>query len=138
MANKRILPYRESVRLKERDYSKGIYAVTICTRDRECFFGDIINRKMELNDMGKKAEDLWTEIPNKFEDIKLDAFVVMPNHVHGIIIIGNYWEYERRGVRDADAMNRRFVSLQGKWNRKRAGELPGKIIPCYRKIHCRK
>ena len=68
---------------------------------------------MELNDMGKGAEELWAEIPNKFEDIKLDAFVVMPNHVHGIII-GNYWEYVRRVVRDADAMNRRFVSLQGK------------------------
>ncbi len=106
MANKRILPYRESVRLQDRDYSKGIYVVTICTKNRECFFGDIINKKMELNDIGKKAEELWTEIPNKFEDIKLDAFVVMPNHVHGIIIIGNYWEYVRRVVRDADAMNR--------------------------------
>jgi REP element-mobilizing transposase RayT len=101
MANKRISPYRESVRLQDCDYSKGIYVVTICTKDRECFFCDIINRKMELNDMGKKAEELWTEIPNKFEDIKLDAFVVMPNHVHGIIIIGNYWEYVRRVVRDA-------------------------------------
>jgi len=59
-----------------------------------------------LNDIGKKAKELWTEIPNKFENIKLDAFVVMPNHLHGIVIIGNYWEYIRRVVRDADAMNR--------------------------------
>ena len=56
--------------------------------------------------MGKKAKELWIEIPNKFENVKLDAFVVMPNHIHGIVIIGKYWEYARRIVRDSDAINR--------------------------------
>ena len=88
-----------------------------------------------MNDIGKKAKELWTEIPDKFEDIKLDAFVVMPNHVHGIIIIGNYWEYVRRVVIDADAMNR--VPTM-KMESEKGGELPVKIIPCYQKIHCRK
>ena len=59
MTSKRILPYRESVRLQDRDYSKGAYVVTICTRDRECFFGDVINMKMELNGVGEKASELW-------------------------------------------------------------------------------
>lgn len=70
------------------DYSSnGNYFITICTKDREHFFGEIINRKMNLSDIGRFAQKCWYEIPQHFPFVKLDAFVVMPNHIHGIIII---------------------------------------------------
>ena len=77
-----------SSRLQNWDYSwNAPYFVTICTAKRECYFGDIVNREMHLSDIGKIAQKFWLEIPNHFPFVILDAFVVMPNHVHGIIII---------------------------------------------------
>ena len=81
--------HRRSIRLKGYDYSQaGIYYVTICTKDRECLFGNIINFNMELSTLGKIVEQEWHEILKRFPDVELDAFVVMPNHIHGIIIVG--------------------------------------------------
>ena len=86
-----------STRLKNWDYgSNGAYFITICTKKRECYFGEIINnvpepstneRTMQLSEIGKLAEQFWLEIPNHFSFIELGNFVVMPNHVHGILII---------------------------------------------------
>jgi len=77
-----------SIRLQKWDYGwNGSYFITICTRGRQCFFGKIINRSMLLSAIGEIAEKFWFTIPDHFPFIKLDAFVVMPNHVHGIIII---------------------------------------------------
>ena len=82
---------RKRNRLKGYDYSNdGFYSVTICTRDREHLFGKICNDKMVLNKLGKIAEKCWREIPDHFTDVKLDEFVVMPNHIHGIVWI-DYW-----------------------------------------------
>jgi hypothetical protein len=107
MVYKRFLPKRRTFRKEGYNYSGGgTYSITICTKNRECFFGNVIDGKMELNDVGKKIQELWMEIPNKFKDTKLDAFLVMPNHIHGIIIIGNYWGYARSTVRVSDAINR--------------------------------
>ena len=79
---------RKLNRLKGYDYSQdGFYFVTICVQDRKCFFGDVKNGQMELSIVGKEAEKCWLEIPNHFPDAKLDEFVVMPNHIHGIIAI---------------------------------------------------
>lgn len=70
------------------DYgANGRYFVTICTQNRECFFGMVVDGKMKLSDIGKIAYTCWSEIPHHFPFVQLDAFVVMPNHVHGIIII---------------------------------------------------
>lgn len=78
----------ESARMPGWDYSKGgKYYITICTRNRICCFGDVINKKMELNDMGKIANDFWLEIPKHFHNTWLDEFVVMPNHIHGIVVM---------------------------------------------------
>ncbi len=78
----------ESTRLPEWDYgSNAAYFVTICTNNRIHYFGEIIDHKMKLTDIGKMAEKYWHEIPQHFPFVKLGAFVVMPNHVHGIIII---------------------------------------------------
>ena len=61
--------------------------MTICTRDRECLFGDIVADKMRLNDAGRVVQECWGSIPSHFPHVELDEFVVMPNHVHGILVI---------------------------------------------------
>jgi len=77
-----------SNRLKNWDYgSNSAYFITICTKNREHFFGEIQNGKMQLNELGKNAFQFWMEIPNHFPFIELGNFVVMPNHTHGILII---------------------------------------------------
>lgn len=80
----------ESIRLKNWDYaSNGYYFVTICTKNRVNFFGEIINDEMILSDIGKIAYQYWSEIPNHFPNVVIDEFIIMPNHVHGIIVINN-------------------------------------------------
>ncbi len=80
--------HRRSIRLKGYDYSQpGAYFITICTKNRKCLFGNIINGKMILNDAGHIAQNCWLEIPNHYSNVILDEFVIMPNHIHGIIII---------------------------------------------------
>ena len=77
-----------STRLQNWDYGwNGAYFITICTHNREHYFGEIVNKKMELSEIGIAAEKYWYEIPQHFPFVKLGAFVVMPNHIHGIIII---------------------------------------------------
>ena len=78
----------KSTRLQNWDYgSNAAYFVTICTQNREHYFGEIINGSMYLSEIGHLANKYWLEIPEHFPFVELDAFVVMPNHVHGIIII---------------------------------------------------
>jgi len=70
------------------DYGNaGAYFITICTRNREHFFGEINDGKMILSSIGVIADLLWHEIPNHANNVELDAFVVMPNHIHGILIL---------------------------------------------------
>jgi REP element-mobilizing transposase RayT len=79
---------RKSVRGKKYDCSRpGKYFITICTHNYECILGEILNEEMRLNDAGNIAEKCWKEIPNHFQNVKLDEFVVMPNHVHGIAVL---------------------------------------------------
>jgi putative transposase len=80
----------ESARLKNWDYSSnGCYYVTICTHDRIHYFGTIQNSKMTMSDIGAIAAQYWREIPNHFPIVRLDEWIIMPNHVHGIIAINN-------------------------------------------------
>jgi len=80
----------DSTRLKNWDYSSpGYYFVTICTKNKEKCFGDVVNGELNLSRLGKVASKYWQEIPHHFPQVKLDAFVVMPNHIHGVIIIEN-------------------------------------------------
>jgi putative transposase len=84
------LPRRKSPRLKDYDYSQnGAYFITICTYRREHSFGEIIDAKMQLTQMGKIAGACWERIPDHFPHTEIDAFVVMPNHIHGVILIGD-------------------------------------------------
>ena len=79
---------RRLVRLQGYDYAGlGSYFVTICTQNRGCLFGDIANGEMRLNGFGRTAKASWEEIPAHFPGVEVDTFAVMPNHVHGIIVI---------------------------------------------------
>lgn len=80
--------HRRSIRLLNYDYSMpGAYFVTICVQDRSCLFGDVVDGKMRLKNAGHVVCECWNAIPNYFPHVDLDAFVVMPNHVHGILVI---------------------------------------------------
>ena len=78
----------KSNRLKEYDYSQPAwYFVTICTKDKAHHFGKICNAKPKLSPIGEITQTTWFEIPNHFPNVEIDEFTIMPNHVHGIIII---------------------------------------------------
>jgi len=83
--------HRHSIRLHGYDYSQsGAYFITLCVQGRECLFGEIVNGEMRLNDAGEFAKRCWIGISEHFPHVKLDEFVIMPNHVHGILIIHNF------------------------------------------------
>jgi len=78
---------RRAMRLAEYDYRRaGAYFLTICAHDRQCMFGHITGGVMQLNPFGAVVREVWNELTRHYAYIELDAFVVMPNHVHGIII----------------------------------------------------
>jgi putative transposase len=78
----------ESTRYRGYDYSSpGKYFITICTKNKISYFGEVVNGKMILAETGQIAEKFWLEIPGHFPNIDLDEFIIMPDHIHGIIII---------------------------------------------------
>ena len=80
--------HRRSIRLKEYDYSRaGAYFVTICVQNGECLFGEIVDGIVRLNEFGQIVEDEWRQTGRNRINIKLDVYVVMPNHFHGILFI---------------------------------------------------
>jgi len=94
-----MLPRRKLIRLKGYNYSSsGWYYVTICVQNRQQLFGKIINQQMKLNDAGQMINQWWLKIPNKFKNVVLDQYQIMPNHVHGIVVIGG-WTHEPCGSR---------------------------------------
>jgi len=81
--------HRKSIRFKYYDYSKlGMYFVTICSQNRECLFGNINDGNMILNDAGQMIQIVWNELHQHYLNIDTDYFQIMPNHIHGIIIVG--------------------------------------------------
>jgi REP element-mobilizing transposase RayT len=82
--------HRRSIRLKGYDYSQaGAYFVTIVTYQRDLLFGEIKNGEMHLNALGGIADECWRAIPDHFPNVELAAHVVMPNHMHGILVFNN-------------------------------------------------
>ncbi len=85
--------YKNKYRIKSArrdgyDYTAdGWYFVTICTKCKHPYFGDVVDSEMVLLEIGKIADKFWKEIPKHFNDVKIDNFIIMPNHVHGIIVI---------------------------------------------------
>ncbi|MBK8243271.1 MAG: transposase [Saprospiraceae bacterium] len=80
--------HHRSIRLKGYDYSQsGLYFVTICVQDRACLFGEIIDGQMICNDAGTMVEIEWLKLPERFTNIHLHEYIVMPNHFHAILEI---------------------------------------------------
>lgn len=79
---------RKSIRLKNYDYSSaGEYFVTICTYDRKCLFGEIAGEEMRLSSIGSIVQEEWLRTPILRSGVSLDAYVIMPNHIHGIVVL---------------------------------------------------
>jgi len=105
--------HRRSIRLKGYDYAQaGAYFVTICTRERACLFGEVVDGEMRLNDAGRMVERCWLDIPRHFPHVELDAFVIMPNHIHGIIVITSDPDVGARHVEARHVGARHAVPLQ--------------------------
>ncbi len=87
--------HRHSIRLPNYDYSQpGAYFITIVAWHRECLFGEVVRGEMKLNRYGEIVNYAWFDLPHHYRHVALGAFIIMPNHVHGIIILKND---ERRG-----------------------------------------
>lgn len=80
--------HRRSIRLKGYDYTQpGAYYITICTEARQCLFGKVVKGQMGLNLLGYIARFCWSQIPAHFPHIQLDTYIIMPDHLHGILVI---------------------------------------------------
>jgi len=80
--------HRRSIRLKGYDYSQvAAYFVTICVQEREDLFGKIASDEMQLNNAGRMVQSAWKDLPRYYPGAEIDAFVVMPNHIHGIVVL---------------------------------------------------
>jgi putative transposase len=104
--------HRRSIRLKEYDYSQpGGYFVTIVTFQRDCLFGNIVNEEMVLSNFGLVAKQQWEKLPKRFRNVELSTFVVMPNHIHGIIILNGRGTTEDQNDYD-EGLSRRAPTEQ--------------------------
>ncbi len=81
-------PQRKSIRLKGYDYTReGAYYVTLCTQNKKCIFGKVVEERTELNDLGKVVAGSWKWLARRYSYVELDEWIVMPNHFHGILLI---------------------------------------------------
>lgn len=88
MINPAVKYRRRSIRLKGYDYSiSGAYFVTICTWQRECLFGELVDGTMQVNELGRIVDEAWLGLSVRYPEISLDAHVIMPNHLHGILML---------------------------------------------------
>ncbi|TFI51272.1 transposase [Mastigocladus laminosus UU774] len=89
----------ESTRLPDRNYAaNGSYFITICTKNRIHFFGNVIAGEVQFSPIGEIGQRFWTDIPNHFDFAYIDAYVIMPNHVHGIVVIDRPPDVETRYI----------------------------------------
>jgi len=88
MKNRKSRHNRQSIRLRNYDYSKaGLYFITLCVNNHECLFGKIIQGKMVLNNAGKMVGNEWIKMSNHYPNVRLHPYVIMPNHFHAILEI---------------------------------------------------
>lgn len=109
-----------TARARWHDYSGGAYFVTICTQDREPYFGHIVDGEITYTDLGLSANDCLQAIPSHFPDAEIPEWIVMPNHIHAIIIINapvpivetqNLASPKQMSIHHSETQN--FASLQG-------------------------
>lgn len=99
--------HRRSIRLQGYDYTRaGAYFVTICTQNREHLFGEVVTGEMRLNEMGRIVAETWRWLATQYDYVELDEWIVMPNHLHGIIVITDNC---RGGSRTAPTVKRKPI-----------------------------
>jgi REP element-mobilizing transposase RayT len=115
--------HRRSIRLRDYDYSSaGAYFVTLCAFQRECLFGEMVDGEMRLNDAGRLVTAIWDSLPQRYQGLEVDAFAVMPNHVHGIVVIhdpvgaihespGSDSDVKIGAIRESPQQSRRTMTL---------------------------
>ncbi len=92
------LPQRKPLRLKDRDYSApGFYFITICTQGKIEWLGHIVNNEICLSPAGRIVQSIWDSLPSRFPGLDVDGFMVMPNHIHGIILLTEHLRYNKPG-----------------------------------------
>ena len=80
--------HRQSIRLNGYNYAEsGAYFVTICTQGHPCLFGEIVDGQTHANALGQMVQETWCDLPDHYPHVELDAFVLMPNHVHMVIVL---------------------------------------------------
>ena len=106
--------HRRSIRLKGYDYSQtGYYFITLCTRDRQCWFGEVKNGKMYLNSIGSIVAKEWLNSAQIRQEIELDEWIVMPNHFHAIVIIHNEINENLGRTSENHIQGEHFGNIQG-------------------------
>jgi len=124
--------FRQSTRLKNYDYSKiGAYFITITIDGKAEVFGNIVEGRARLNKAGEIIKQVWMNLPKQFTNVKLDEFVVMPDHFHGIVII----DYKKEGLinQTRTAENKSNINTDDKWIlMKNENNTLGKIIRAFK------
>jgi putative transposase len=124
-----------SARVQWWDYGwNGAYFITICTQNREHFFGKIVDSKFIPSQIGQLAKTIWREIPNKFQYVELGDFVVMPNHIHGILILDKPDGDTNRGTNDTNRDtndNNRGTNVEQNQNQTKTGGFAGNKNPMF-------
>ena len=124
--------HRRSIRLKGYDYSlAGAYFVTVCTQDRLCLFGNVNNEQMTLNHAGQMVYEQWLDLPKRFPESAIDEFTMMPNHLHGILIINDNETSQSVGAPLVGAQNK--VDKTNKAGTRPAPTL-GEIVGAFKSI----
>ncbi|MEW5923288.1 MAG: transposase [Candidatus Zixiibacteriota bacterium] len=119
-SGKKVRQQRKSPRLNDFNYTMpGYYFVTICTKNKISYFGDVYDYKMLLNNIGRIVQKIWQSIPDHYPDVMLDEFVIMPNHIHGIIIIKENAGYKNVGTGHRPVQLQRDIG-----GKKRTGRCP--------------
>ena len=107
-------PQRKALRLNVRDYSApGFYFITICTLAKTQWLSNIVNDEICLSSAGKIVQSVWESLPHRFIGLELDSFVVMPNHVHGIILFTEHLRYNKPGPMSKPTLSRIVDTYKG-------------------------
>ena len=113
MKYNRQIHHRRSIRLKEYDYGQpGAYFITICTHNKQCWFGEIHNSRMSLNQFGKIVTQEWLRTAEIRPEVVLDEWIIMPNHLHGIIAISRNFREKGTQVNDSQEKGRQVTDSQ--------------------------
>ena len=125
---------RRPLRLKRYDYAlAGAYFVTIVVQNRSCLFGEVVGEEMRLNDAGKLARREWETLPYRFPGIDIDVFVIMPNHLHGIAVIGQSAMAPTWGAASRDGVTE-TVATPSKKTATRSFPTLGDVVGAYKSL----